>query len=90
MDGSGGTMYVGSWGAHAPNFSKEAVVAGEHPFVLAISGEADNYGGWARALHKEAGRTDDMVVVHPGRSVTVCMRLTIGPPVRLARVEFGD
>ncbi len=48
--------------------------------MLAISGEADNYGGWARALHKEANLQDAQVCVVPCRTTVVELRLTIGPP----------
>ena len=51
------------------------------PFVLAISGKDDDYCGWARALHKEAGAQDGCVHVTPGETTVVELRLAIGPPV---------
>ena len=43
---AGSRLYVGAWGAHIPNgFQRQAVPVGTHEFVLALSGEADGYGG---------------------------------------------
>jgi len=61
------------------------VPAGAHTFVLSLSGETDNYGGWARALHNEAQRPDDTVRVQPSQVSTVAMRLTLGPPAAIER-----
>ena len=74
-------IFVGSWGGHVPDFTRQPVPVGRHRFVLAISGDADNYGGWARALHKEAKVQDSCVYVASGQTTIVELRLTIGPPV---------
>lgn len=78
--GGGGTsrVFVGSWGGHEPEYKRSPVPAGTHTFVLAVSGKADNYGGWARALHKEAGIADGSVQVLPGQTTVVELRLTLG------------
>ena len=77
-EGSSSRLFVGSWGGHVPDFARQPVPCGLHKFVLAISGKADDYGGWARALHKEAGIPDGSVWVRPGETSVVELRLTIG------------
>ena len=73
-------VFVGCWGGHVPEFRRQPVPAGVHKFVLALSGKEDGYGGWLRALHKDAGEPDASVTVRSGETSVVEMRLTIGDP----------
>ena len=79
--GVGSRVFVGSWGGHVPDFRRQPVPVGEHTFVLALSGKEDNYGGWLRALHKEARLPDATVTIRPGETTVVELRLTIGDPM---------
>ena len=85
------TCYVGSWGGHVvsgggPDGVRQPVKAGRAELVLALSGEADGYNGWGRALHKEAGAPNEALNVVSGRTTIVEMLLTIGPPTRVRRM----
>ena len=73
-------VFVGSWGGHVPDFARQPVPLGTHSFVLALSGKQDDYGGWLRALHKEARLPDASVTVKAGETTVVELRLTIGDP----------
>ena len=53
--------------------------------VLALSGKADGWNGWGRALHQEADEPNERVSVRAGVTTVVCLSLTIGPPTRLVR-----
>lgn len=79
--------FVGSWGGHVPDFTPATVEPGELEVVLALSGEADGYLGWGRALHKEAGAPNETVRVQGGQTTTVHLHVTIGPPVVVRRVR---
>lgn len=82
-------LFTGAWGAHHPEFVQQPVPAGTHKVVLALSGAADGFSGWARALHKEAGAADDVVHVLSGRTARVEFRVTIGPPTTVERLVNG-
>ena len=63
-----------------PDYRRQPVPAGEHAFVLAVSGAADSFGGWARALHKEAGLADGVVRVLSGHTTVVELVLELRGP----------
>ena len=71
-------LYLGCWGGHIPNdFERQPVPAGRHTFVLSASGADDDYGGWARAFHQEAGVADSIVHVAAGTTSVVELRLRL-------------